>query len=131
MILADTSAWVEFLRGTTSEAHMRLSTALQDAELATCDAVKMEVLAGARDAAHMSDIDRLLARAVMLDTAPVDYRHAAFVYLSCRRRGDTPCSLVDCLIAAVAMRAGAAVLHADRDFGMIARHNPLETIPAL
>ena len=49
MILADTSAWVEFLRGTGSETNLRLRGLLEDDELSTTDVVLMEVLAGARD----------------------------------------------------------------------------------
>lgn len=37
-------------------------------------------------------------------------------------------TLVDCLIAAVAMRYEAELLHADRDFDVIARHTPLRLV---
>ncbi|MGZ5294241.1 MAG: PIN domain-containing protein [Actinomycetota bacterium] len=36
---------------------------------------------------------------------------------------------MDCLIAAVAIREGATVLHADRDFDVIARHTDLRIEP--
>jgi hypothetical protein len=39
--------------------------------------------------------------------------------------GSTPRSLVDCLIAAVAIRENAGILHQDRDYDMIAAHTPL------
>ena len=128
MILADTSAWVEYLRGTGSAAHTRMRTVLTDAESAVCDAIRMEVLAGALGQQHLRDLHRLLGRAVTLETLPSDYDAAASIYRSCRRRGETPRSLIDCLIAAIAVRAGATVLHADRDFGVIARHSALKTI---
>ncbi len=130
MILIDTSAWVEFLRGTESAAHKRVRGLLDD-EIATCDAVRMEVLAGARSERHRDEIGRLLARTRMLETRSVDYDVAAVTYRSCRRGGETPRSLIDCLIAAIAIRAGVALLHADRDFDVIARHSRLETITAL
>ena len=126
MILADTSAWVEYLRATGSAAHTRLRTALSDAGVAVCDAVRMEVLAGARRKPHLQDLRRLLARAAMLEALPSDYDAAASIYRSCRSHGETPRSLIDCLIAAIAIRAGATVLHADRDFGVIARHSTLQ-----
>lgn len=130
MILADTSAWVEYLRGTGSSAHTRVRTALADAEIAICDAVRMEVLAGARGEQHLRDLHRLLARAVTLETLPSDHDTAASIYRSCRRHGETPRSLIDCLIAAVAIRRGAAVLHTDSDFSVIARHSTLKTVAA-
>ena len=39
--------------------------------------------------------------------------------------GDTPRRLVDCLIAAVALAVDAAVVHADADFDVLARHTAL------
>ena len=127
MILADTSAWVEFVRDTGSAACNRLDDAL-DGEVANCDAIRMEVLAGARSERHLRDLHRLLARAVPLETLPSDHDTAALIYRSCRRHGETPRSLIDCLIAAIAIRRGATVLHADRDFSVIARHSNLRTI---
>jgi len=129
VILADTSAWVEYLRGTGSAVDTRVRTVLAGAEIAVCDAVRMEVLAGARSDGHLRDLSRLLARAVTLETLPSDYDTAASLYRTCRRHGDTPRSLIDCLIAAIAIRGGATVLHADRDFGAIARHSTLQTMP--
>ena len=40
--------------------------------------------------------------------------------------GETVRSLIDCLIAVVAMRHGAALLHRDHDFDVLARHTPLQ-----
>ena len=124
MILIDTSAWVEFLRDTGSLVCERVEAAL-DGDITTCDPIRMEVLAGARDEGHLVGLRRLLARASVLPTDAVDYEEAATLYRLCRRRGETVRSLTDCLIAAVAIRADAAVLHYDRDFTGLARHTAL------
>ena len=127
MILADTSAWVEFLRATGSEANLRLRGLIEGDELATTDVVLMEVLAGARDDGHRDRLRALLARCQFVPIAgPRDYEDAADIYRACRRAGHTVRALTDCLIASVAIRAGLSVLHADRDFDAIARHVPLE-----
>lgn len=127
MILADTSAWVEFLRGTGSNTHLRLRALLERDGLATTDVVLMEVLAGAHDDMHRNRLRRLLARCEFLPTyGPRDYEDAAELYRACRRAGDTVRALTDCLIASVAIRARLALMHADRDFQVIARHAPLE-----
>ena len=119
MILADTSAWVEFLRDTGSPACSRLA-GLLGSGLVTTDAVQMEVLAGARDDAHVRALRRLLLRAHMLATLPgKDFHLAANLYRSCRSAGSTPRSIVDCLVAAVAIRNEVPVLHRDRDFAAI------------
>lgn len=121
MILIDTSAWVEFLRDTGSPVCEEVDRLLAQ-DIAVCDAVRMEVLAGARDDAHLHRLRGLLARATVVPTEPVDYEVAAALYRSCRRRGETVRKLIDCLIGAVAARHGTPVLHADADFDTLARH---------
>ena len=106
MILIDTSAWVEFLRGTGSAVCGRVDAAL-GGDMAVCDAIRMEVLAGARDERHLDALRRLLARASVLPTGPVEYEEAASLFRRCRREGETVRRLLDCLIAAVAIRAAA------------------------
>jgi predicted nucleic acid-binding protein len=122
--LVDTSAWVEYLRGTGSGAHRAVRRLLEGDEPAyTSDVVVMEVLAGARDDEHRDRLRRLLGRC---EHVPVDglsdYEAAADVYRACRASGETVRALTDCLIAVVAMRASLTVLHADRDFDVLASH---------
>ena len=124
MILIDTSAWIEFLRDTGSSTCDSVCDLLSD-EFAICEAVQMEVLAGARDASHLRSLRRLLATAVMLPVQPTDYDDAAALYRRCRRQGETVRRMMDCLIASVAIRAGATILHNDADFEVLARHTEL------
>ena len=124
MILVDTSAWVEFLRDTGSPACVRVDELLAD-EIATCHPVRMEVLAGAHDERHLRDLRGLLARGSIIETRPTDYEDAAALYRSCRRQGETVRKLIDCLIAAHAIRAHLPLLHADNDFDVLARHTGL------
>lgn len=130
VILVDTSAWVELLRATGTQTHLQIRSLIADeAPLATTEVVVMEVLAGARDEAHRRALRRLLLRCELLPlTGLADYEAAADLYRTCRRAGDTIRALTDCLIAIPAIRAGAAVLHADRDFDVIARHSMLMTL---
>ncbi len=124
MIVVDTSAWVEFLRDTGSGVCLRVDELLGD-EIATCEPIRMELLAGARDESHMNDLRRLLARASLIPTLPQDYDEAAALYRACRRGGETVRRLIDCLIAAIAIRVDTPVLHADADFDVLARHTAL------
>lgn len=88
-----------------------------DAELVATDIVLMELLAGARDDAHEVKLRRLLARCTYVPVeSPDDFLEAASLYRRCRAGGTTIRKMADCLIAAVAMRAGARLLHFDRDF---------------
>lgn len=130
VILVDTSAWVEFLRGTETQAHLQVRALLVEGEpLATTEVVAMEVLAGARDEAHRNALRRLLLRCELLPLDGLaDYEAAADLYRTCRRAGETIRALTDCLIAVPVIRAGAVILHADRDFDAIARHSALTTM---
>jgi predicted nucleic acid-binding protein len=129
VILVDTSAWIEFLRDTGSRVCGRVDELLDDA-IAVCDPVRMEVLAGARDEAHLADLRRLLARASVVPVGPTHYDQAASMYRTCRREGETVRRLNDCLIAAAAVDAGIEVLHADVDFDVLARHTELRVAQA-
>ncbi|MGH2975188.1 MAG: type II toxin-antitoxin system VapC family toxin [Solirubrobacterales bacterium] len=132
MILVDSSAWVEFLRGTGSPTHRRLRAALEtEAEVGCTDVIVMEILAGARDDADRKRLRRLLYGFEFLATeGPADYEQAAELYRLCRNGGETPRKLTDCLIAAVAIRTGAELLCEDADFEAIARHAPLSLASA-
>lgn len=61
----------------TKHAAINLALRLLAAEIAVCDAVRMEVLAGARDEAHLVRRRRWLARAAVIPTLATDYDDAA------------------------------------------------------
>ena len=124
MILVDTSAWIEFLRDSGSPECVRVDELLDD-DIAVCEPVHMEVLAGARDERHLSDLRRLLARAVLIPTEAIDYETAAVLYRACRRESETVRKLIDCLIASIAIRTNCSILHQDSDFDVLARHTSL------
>lgn len=124
--LIDSSAWIEFFRATGSPANLALREHIRSgALLATTGPVAMELLAGARSPAESRRIRRSLAACRSLAVRADDWVDAASIYARCRLGGTTPRNLLDCLIAAVAIRAGAAVLAQDRDFELIARHTDL------
>jgi hypothetical protein len=127
LIVPDASAWVELLRRTGSSTDLRLLELIeQPTTLVTVDPVVMEVLAGARSTSEQSRLTALLGRCRYAAVeSPHDFVRAAEVYRVCRAAGHGVRSQLDCLIAAIAMRIGAAVLHADTDFDVIARHAPL------
>jgi predicted nucleic acid-binding protein len=124
VILVDSSAWIEFLRGTRSAVCEEVDRLL-DAETAISDPIRMEVLAGARDERHLHDLRTLLGRAHLMHCDPRDFDAAAMLYRRCRGGGQTIQRLIDCLIAAVAIREGLPILQSDSDFEVLARHTEL------
>ncbi|MHB8246924.1 MAG: type II toxin-antitoxin system VapC family toxin [Acidimicrobiales bacterium] len=123
MILADTSAWVEYDRATGSRVDKRLAKLISgDGLLAVTEPVLMEIVAGARNDEREGDLRRLLLRFHLLTfDAAVDFEAAATIYRRCRRAGITPRGMVDCMIASVAHRHGASLLTADADLSRVAR----------
>jgi predicted nucleic acid-binding protein len=131
LILADTSAWVEFLRGTGHPVHHRLRTLLLEDRVAITEVVVMELLAGARAGSELRELrSRLVALPILPVEGLVDFEEAALLYRTCREGGETVRDLRDCLIAAVAIREGASVLHNDSDFEVLGRHTGLRIEPA-
>lgn len=127
MIVVDTSAWVEYLRGTGSPASTALRRALaQDQPLGVVDVVRLELLAGAGDDQQVTTVTRLLARVVAVAAvSPSDHDDAAALCRAARQSGRTVRSLVDCLVAAAALRLDVPVLARDRDYEVLAEVSPL------
>ena len=131
MILPDSSAWIEGFRGTGSPAHQALDRLLRArAEIVVTEPVIFEVFAGVRTRKEL-DLARarLLAFPVVGVGGLATYERAAALYRRCRAAGEEIRSGMDCVIAAVAIREGASLLHQDRDFDVIAKHAPLAIEP--
>jgi predicted nucleic acid-binding protein len=123
VILADTSAWVEYDRATGSPPDRRLRALIETGgPVAVTEPVIMEVLAGARDDRREADLRRLLDSAELLSfDAITDFDGATRIYRRCRAAGVTPRGMLDCMIAAVARRRGATLLSHDVDMHHVAR----------
>lgn len=122
MILADTSAWVEFDRATGSPVDLRMAELIAgDGPLMFTEPVLMEVLAGARSDARETDLRRLLLRFRLAHfDAVTDFDATARIYRRCRKAGVTPRGMVDCMIAAVAHRHALSLLARDADMVRVA-----------
>lgn len=122
MILVDTSVWVEFDRATGSPSDIRLTALIgQGGDIAVTEPVIMEVASGARTPGRELQLRRLLGRFHLIPfDSIVDFEGAVHVYRTCRASAVTPRGLIDCMIAAVAIRSGATILAHDRDFARVA-----------
>lgn len=130
MIVVETSAWIELLRGTRSAVHLRLRQLIsEEATLAVTGIVVAEVLAGARPDEVGKTRERLLSFPVLPLRGVADFEAAAALYRACREAGEAVRHLTDCLVAVPAITARATILHANRDFEKLARHTPLRLEP--
>lgn len=123
----DTSVLVEHERGNRVVTDALKARASAGHRLAICEPVAMELLAGAWGQRSST------AAQLIVDGFPSlpldgwrDFRSAGTLYQAVRRSGHTVRSLVDCLIAVVAMGSDDTVLlHVDRDFEAIAEVSDL------
>jgi predicted nucleic acid-binding protein len=130
MLIADTSAWVEWLRGTDSPTNVAFREAFADNLVVLLEPVKAELLFGARDRAEVGTLRQLFET---LDFELVyprdDFESATDLFHTARQRGVTVRGLTDCLIAAMALRIGLPILHHDRDFARLAPAIDLQQAP--
>jgi predicted nucleic acid-binding protein len=130
MLIADTSAWVEWLRLTGSPANVAFREALADGLVTLLEPVKAELLMGARDRAEVGELRRLLETVDFELVHPRDdFESAIELQHTARQRGVTVRGLMDCLIAAMALRLDLPILHHDRDFARLAPVTDLKEAP--
>jgi predicted nucleic acid-binding protein len=121
--LVDTSAWVEYLRDTNSVTCNEVDRLYHERpnQVAITEPVVMELLAGPTDPRTVTQIEKLIGGLPLIPVDGLtDYRFAAAAFRAGRLGGNTVRSIVDCLIAAVAARTGANLVHQDRDFELLA-----------
>jgi predicted nucleic acid-binding protein len=127
MVLVDTSVWIDLFRNRHTECAARLRTLLDEQRpFALTPVVAQEVLQGAADEHEFALLDDYLtSQTMLLPQHPLDtHRTAARLYFDCRRRGFTPRSTLDCLIAQIAIEHAVPLLHDDRDFERIRKVAP-------
>lgn len=132
MILVDTSVWVDYLRDGDHPSVDVLEGLIQEgADIRVTEPIVMELLGGLVRRVNAANVEAI-ANGVPLISAQMnaDFRSAADLMVASARNGHPIRSSVDCLIAAVAIRAGAALLHKDRDFGYLAEIAPLRILHA-
>jgi hypothetical protein len=129
-LIIDTSAWVEYLRGTGSPHDHALEKAIREGDpIATPAPVVMELLAGCPGDPAAAKLQRLLARFEILEVEGlVDFEDAALIQRICRRGGRTVRSMMDCLIAAMAVREARPLLARDQDYEVIAERTDLRLV---
>ena len=127
MILVDTSAWIEYDRATESDVDRHLTDLIaRGSDIAVSEPILMEALAGARSPEMTRRLRQLLTSFDWIPSdSQTDFEAAAKVYRDCRAGGITPRGLIDCMIAAIAIRSNSELLTADADFAQMARIIPL------
>ena len=119
LILADTSAIIQFTRVRGGRELTALAAGLQIGELAVTRLTVLETLQGARDERNWRTLDNFLSDLQIVELLPEDWKAAARIVTDLRRRGLTVSDPIDCCIAQAALSRGIPLLHRDRDFESI------------
>ena len=127
MIVVDTSVWIDFFDYPESRHAKILKQLIDlDADIAIVNISLTEILRGIKEDKIFLNIQE------SLNHFPVVGAHgnetfvlAAQICRRCARHGKVISKTIDAYIAAVTMEHKAELFHKDKDFDVIARHNPL------
>ncbi|MBO9625927.1 MAG: PIN domain nuclease [Microbacterium sp.] len=127
MILVDSSMWIDYFRAAPSPRRSRMEALIiGGGEVVLTEPVVMELLSGVRGSKELALVESVAERVPVVAIDPSqDFRAAAELARASRSNGHPIRSMVDCLIAAVAIRNGIPLLHDDRDYGYLAEVSPL------
>lgn len=128
MVLVDTSAWIDFFNGhASSEAQTLQQLIASDEAIAITGVILTEILLGLKTDAQAHQVcDLLSAFEYVNGLTQQDYQQAASIYRVCRGGGVTLNSVVDCLIAQLALSRDCWLLTKDKDFHLIKKFFPLK-----
>ena len=124
LILADTSVWIHFLRGSGVQFQERIVPLLMADKLVTTPVVVMEILRGAKSQRDYDKLSKDMAALRYVDVSTKVWERANKLGYTLRHKGlNVP--LTDTIIAAVAQENNVRLLHDDRHFELIASISPL------
>ena len=121
--LVDTSVWIDFFRQRKTPAVEKLYQLLANPDhYGITECIYQEILQGALHEQDFQSLADYLSSQTFFypKYAAESYRQAAYLYFSCRRKGITIRSTIDCLIAQTAIDNDLILLHSDKDFERIA-----------
>lgn len=123
MILVDSSVWIDYFRGTPTEAADRLDELLGNEPLAIGDLILTEVLQGFDDDRQFNQARRVLSSFDLIVIGGADIAIAAARnYRRLRALGVTARKTIDTVIATRCIVGRITLLHNDRDFDAFERH---------
>lgn len=118
MVLIDKSAFAQAIA--EDRARERLRELLAGEEAAICLEVKLEALYSARSYREYTSLERWFEDFHFIDPSPQVAQRTLAIQRKLAKRGSHRIPVADVAIAATAESAGAALLHYDKHFDLIA-----------
>jgi predicted nucleic acid-binding protein len=129
VILVDSSVWIDYFRGRTSQQTDRLDRLLGAEALLVGDLILAEVLQGFGNQRDFNQARRLLESfQIVALSSPSLAVQAARNFRELRAHGITVRKTIDTVIATWCIENDHALLHSDRDFDAFETHLGLEVV---
>ena len=126
--LVDTSVWIDFIKGQDNQPVKFLHNLLEHNKTVGLTAlIYQEILQGAESELKFKQFKEYFNQLPCYypKHSINSYADAAQIYCTCRRKGLTIRSTVDCLIAQIAIENELILLHNDKDYAHIANVFPV------
>lgn len=118
-VLIDTSAWIEYFRGSGVIAD-KVEECIEDGSAAYCGPIVTEILRGCIKTKERNSIYELLGGLEKLETPDSLWEDAGLLGVAVSKKGYTAKTL-DLLIAIYALSHNVPILTKDKDFKLIAK----------
>ncbi len=127
MVLVDSSVWIAYFNGATTQETERLDALLSQEPVGLGDLILTEVLQGFRLDKDYRTAKKLLTSLTIYDLLGQDLAiRAAENYRMLRKRGITVRKTTDVIIATFCIQHNLRLLHADKDFLPFVEHLNLQ-----
>jgi len=129
MVIVDTSAWVEYLRGGLATVVRKVDDCLGQDLVGIGDLIYCEVMQGIRSPRQRRQVSSLLLSLPQFEMVGFDIAEkSAKNYRHLRAKGVTVRKTIDVLIGTFCAEHGHQIVHNDSDFTLMAKHIGLDII---
>ncbi|MEZ5276862.1 MAG: PIN domain nuclease [Opitutaceae bacterium] len=128
MVIVDTTVWIDFLKGReTAEVEKLEQLLAEETDVFITGLIVQEILSGVKESKDRAKVRKELEHFILINPTLETHIQAAEIFDACRKKGFTIRSIIDCLIASLALEFDLAILENDKDYAFISRVFPLKT----
>lgn len=128
MVIVDTSVWIDFLKGRETQEVEKLEELLsEETDIFITGLIVQEILSGIKAKMDREQLRTELGHFMLINPSLDTHVQAAEIFDGCKRKGYTIRSIIDCLIASLALEYDLTLLENDKDYSCIAGVFPLRT----
>jgi len=128
MVIVDTSVWIDFLQGRETKEVEELESLLsQEKDVFITGIIVQEILTGIKEKKDRIRVRKELEHFILINPTLETHIQAAEIFDACKKKGFTIRSVIDCLIAALAIEYELTLLERDKDYSYMAKVIPLKT----